>query len=205
MKLMFKNAVVLLGEGRYLGDGYVVTDGKFIKSVSDSRPEGSFDREIDCRGKLLMPAFYNIHCHAAMTLFRGIGEDLPLQRWLNEKIYPAEDRLTPESVRVGTELAIAEMIRGGCASFSDMYFFSDETAEAVLDSGMKANISRCLVSFSDDATIVGDPRFEEAKRLFVDFHNSGDGRVKIDAAVHAEYTIRRNIAAKSPIGLPKMG
>ena len=188
MKLMFKNAVVLLGEGRYLGDGYVVTDGKFIKSVSDSRPEGSFDREIDCRGKLLMPAFYNIHCHAAMTLFRGIGEDLPLQRWLNEKIYPAEDRLTPESVRVGTELAIAEMIRGGCVSFSDMYFFSDETAKAVLDSGMKANISRCLVSFDENATIRGDERFAEAARLVEEFHNSDDGRVKIDMAVHAEYT-----------------
>lgn len=187
MKILFRNALVLSG-GKAIPDAYVAVDGKVISSVSTTMPDGEFDRVIDCSGKLLTPAFYNIHCHAAMTLFRGIGEDLPLQRWLNEKIYPAEDKLTPESVRVGSELAIAEMIRGGCVSFSDMYFFSDETALAVLDSGMKANISRCLVSFSDDATIVGDPRFEEAKRLFVDFHNSGDGRVKIDAAVHAEYT-----------------
>ncbi len=189
MKILFRNALVLSG-GKAISGAFVSVGGRFITSVGTSEPVGDFDRVIDCKGKLLTPAFYNIHCHAAMTLFRGIGEDLPLQRWLSEKIYPAEDRLTPESVRVGSELAIAEMIRGGCVSFSDMYFFSDETAKAVIDSGMKANISRCLVSFSDDATIVGDPRFEEAQRLFGDFHNYDDGRVKIDAAVHAEYTNR---------------
>ena len=86
-------------------------------------------------------------------------------RWLEEKIYPAEDRLTPESVRVGSELAIAEMIRGGTVSFSDMYFFCEETAEAALALGVKANISRCLVSFDPADGIRGNSRFEEAARL----------------------------------------
>lgn len=186
MKTLFENALIITPNGAITGD--VAVDGEYITAVGAA--EGEFDRTVDCTGKLLTPAFYNTHCHAAMTLFRGIGEDLPLQRWLEEKIYPAEDRLTPESVRVGTELAIAEMIRGGTVSFSDMYFFCDETARAALDTGVKANISRCLVAFSDDATIKGDSRFEEAVRLADEFHGAGDGRVRIDMSVHAEYTTR---------------
>lgn len=186
MKTLFKNAQVLTTDGAYAGAD-VVTDGAHITYVGKTA-EGKFDRVIDCTNKLLTPAFYNTHCHAAMTLFRGIGEDLPLQRWLEEKIYPAEDRLTPESVRVGCELAIAEMIRGGVVSFSDMYFFCGETAQAALDLGVKANISRCLVSFSDDATVRGDSRFEEAVRLVDRFHGAGDGRIRVDMSVHAEYT-----------------
>lgn len=185
MKILFKNALTLHDGFK---EKFVEVDGKFITKISDERPDGEYDREINCKGKMLIPAFYNTHCHAAMTLFRGIGEDLPLQRWLNEKIYPAEDKLTPESVRVGTELAVAEMVKSGCVSFSDMYFFSDETAKVVLDAGTKANISRCLLSFSEDSTIKGDPRFEEATALYEQFNNEDDGRVKIDASVHAEYT-----------------
>ncbi len=188
MKTLFKNALILTPNGGHI-NGSVAVDGVKITAVGDIT-EADFDRVIDCKNKLLTPAFYNIHCHSAMTLFRGIGEDLPLQRWLEEKIYPAEDRLTPESVRVGSELAIAEMIRGGVVSFSDMYFFCDETAKAVIDTGVKANISRCLVSFSDDATIKGDSRFDEAVSLINDYHGAADGRVLVDISVHAEYTNR---------------
>lgn len=187
MKTLLKNALILTGDGTSLTDD-VLVDGAFIKAVG--KYDGEYDRMIDCTGKLLTPAFYNTHCHAAMTLFRGIGEDLPLQSWLETKIYPAEDRLTPKSVRVGSELAIAEMIRGGTVSFSDMYFFCDETAKAALDIGVKANVSRCLVSFADDATIKGDSRFEEAVRLADDYHGAGDGRIRVDMSVHAEYTNR---------------
>ncbi|MBQ8249394.1 MAG: amidohydrolase [Clostridia bacterium] len=188
MKTLFKNALILTPDGGHI-NGSVAVDGEKITTVGDITEMG-FDRVINCENKLLTPAFYNIHCHSAMTLFRGIGEDLPLQRWLEEKIYPAEDRLTPESVRVGSELAIAEMIRGGVVSFSDMYFFCDETAKAVIDTGVKANISRCLVSFADDATINGDSRFDEAVRLINDYHGAADGRVLVDVSVHAEYTNR---------------
>lgn len=188
MKTLFKNALILTPDGGYI-NGSVAVDKAKITAVGDITDD-NFDRVINCENKLLTPAFYNIHCHSAMTLFRGIGEDLPLQRWLEEKIYPAEDRLTPESVRVGSELAIAEMIRGGVVSFSDMYFFCDETAKAVIDTGVKANISRCLVSFADDASINGDSRFDEAVQLINDYHGAADGRVLVDVSVHAEYTNR---------------
>lgn len=187
MKTLLKNALILTGDGASL-TGDVLVEGAYIRAVGTY--DGECDRTIDCTGKLLTPAFYNTHCHAAMTLFRGIGEDLPLQSWLETKIYPAEDRLTTESVRVGSELAIAEMIRSGTVSFSDMYFFCEETAKAALDIGVKANVSRCLVSFSDDATIKGDSRFLEAVRLVDEYHGAGDGRIRVDMSVHAEYTNR---------------
>ncbi len=190
MKLLFKNACVITPDGSSIPRGCVAVENEKITYVGEAQPDGSFDRVIDCENKLLAPAFYNIHCHSAMTLFRGIGEDLPLARWLEEKIYPAEDRLTEQSVYDGSRLAIAEMIRGGVVSFSDMYFFCDQTAKAAIDLGVKANISRCLVSFDDNATIKGDSRFEEAVKLADEYHNAADGRIKIDMSVHAEYTNR---------------
>ena len=143
---------------------------------------------VDCGGNLLIPAFYNAHCHAAMTLFRGYGEDLPLDRWLNEKIFPAEERLTYSSVYAASKLAIAEMLKRGIASFSDMYMFVDATAEAVLETGIKANLSRSLVSFDPDIDMTKDARLHEAITLANNYHGAGDGRLKIDFSLHAEYT-----------------
>lgn len=191
MKTLFKNAVVLLGGGKYLKNGYVLTDGANISYVGENIPceaDCIDSTAVDCRGKMLAPALYNIHCHSAMTLFRGIEDDLPLQKWLMDKIYPAEDRLTPESVRIGSLLAAAEMIRGGVVSFSDMYFFCEETAKVVLESGMKANLSRCLLSFDENDSIKDNSRFAEAVALADEYHTSGEGRLKIDISVHAEYT-----------------
>lgn len=190
MKILFNNALILTEDGKYIENGFLLTDGAFIKYVGSDKPCEEADRVIDASGKLLSSAFFNTHAHAAMTLFRGIGDDLPLSRWLEEKIYPAEDRLTPESVRVGSELAICEMIRCGTVSFSDMYFFCDKTAQAAIDAGVKANISRCLVSFADDATVKGDTRFEEAVRLVNNYNGAADGRIRVDMSVHAEYTNR---------------
>ncbi len=187
MKILFKNAHIIIPSGGSM-QGHVAVENEKISYVGEDLPESSFDRVINCENKLLTPAFYNTHCHSAMTLLRGIGEDLPLARWLEEKIYPAEDKLTPASTRIGSELAIAEMIRCGCVSFSDMYFFCEATADAALACGVKANIARCLVSFSDDASIKTDQRFAEAVSLFENYNGAGDGKVKIDMSVHAEYT-----------------
>lgn len=187
MKILFKSATVITPDGSYKAGCDVAVDGTRISFVGEGAT-GNFDRVISCEGKLLTPAFYNIHCHSPMTLFRGIGDDLPLQDWLEKKIYPAEDKLTPESVKVGTELAIAEMIRGGVVSFSDMYFFSDETAKVVADLGVKTNIARCLLSFNENDSIKGNSRFDEAAALAREFNGACDGRIIVDMSVHAEYT-----------------
>lgn len=171
---------------------YVVTDNEFIISVTDTRPDerdgGAYDRTIDCRGRLMLPGFYNAHSHAAMTLFRGYGEDMPLDRWLNEKIFPAEDRLTSEAVYTASLFACAEMIKNGIVSFSDMYFFCDRTIEAVERCRMKANISRSIVSFDEGEDPAKSSRFIESKELFEHYHLAGGGRIRVDMSLHAEYT-----------------
>lgn len=183
MKILLKNAKFLDGTA-----GCVAVDGRKIAYVGQGRPEGVFDREVDCRGNLLTCGLYNLHTHAAMTFIRGYGEDLPLQEWLDTKVYPAEEALTEELVTWASYLAMAEMIRGGIVSFTDMYYFCEATARGVIESGMKANLSRSLVSFTPGMRAAGDSRFEEAKSLVREYHNSAEGRLRVDLSLHAEYT-----------------
>ena len=110
MKILFKNVRIPEEYGFADEHIYVLTDGKVISYIGREQPE-VFDRVIEGNGNLLIPGFYNSHCHAAMVMFRGFGEDLPLARWLNEKIYPAEERLNEKNVYYGAKFAIAEMIK----------------------------------------------------------------------------------------------
>jgi 5-methylthioadenosine/S-adenosylhomocysteine deaminase len=192
MKILFKN-VRLLPEAmpkdcRVEDTVHVLVEDEVITYIGVTQPEDTFDRVVDGKENLLMPAFYNAHCHAAMTLFRGFGEDLPLRRWLDEKILPAEDRLNFRRVYYGSKLAIAEMIRNGVVSFSDMYFFQEATAEAVLEAGVKANIARSIVSFDPNIKREEDTRFAESVHLVEQYHGAGDGRLKVDMSLHAEYS-----------------
>lgn len=188
MKTILKNATLLPEYGFENRRVNVTVEDCRITAIGEVLPDVTDAEVIDCKGDLLIPAFYNTHCHAAMTLFRGYGEDLPLQRWLEERIFPAEDRLTHQSVLAGTRLAIAEMLRNGIASFSDMYMFEDAVAEAVLESGIKANLSRSFVSFDPNATLANDFRFEEFLSLAKNYHHADDDRILVDMSLHAEYT-----------------
>lgn len=182
MKLLFSNILTLTSRKRL----YIACDGGVITYVGEALPEGIFDRVIDGKDRLLAPGFYNVHCHSAMTVLRGLGGGLPLKEWLNNKILPAEDKLTPEIVRISSELAIAEMLACGTVSFSDMYFFCDATAEAAAKTGIRANISRSVVSFDENADPSSESRVKEAIELYEKWN--GAGRVKIDFSLHAEYT-----------------
>ena len=187
MSILFKNVNLPEYYG-YTGTVNVLVKDKVIAYIGKYVPTDVDVRVIEGNGNLLLPAFYNTHCHSAMTLFRGYGDDLPLQRWLNERIFPAEDRLTSESVYYGSMVAIAEMIRNGTVSFSDMYFFLDDTARAVEESGVKANLSRSIVSFDPEIDCDSDARIKEAIEVFDRWHGKADGRIKIDMSLHAEYT-----------------
>ncbi len=171
------------------GDGwYVLVSGNKIASITKERPKGDFDKTVFGEGCLLTPGLCNAHTHTAMTVLRGYGEDLPLGRWLTERIFPAEDRLTERAVYLGSKLAIAEMISGGVTSFSDMYFFCDATARAVYESGIKANLSRSIVSFDENADPAADERVLESLALYREWNGEADGRILIDFSLHAEYT-----------------
>ena len=167
-----------------------VRDGR-VAYVGDAAPAGEeaarYGEVYDGRGKLLCPAFYNAHAHAPMTLLRGYAENLPLQAWLNDMVFPFEAKITPEDCYWGTLLSCAEMARYGCVSFSDMYYHMEEGARAALDAGIKMNLSDSLLAFNgeglDDLPVKGN-----LDRLIRDLQGAGDGRIVVDCNIHAEYT-----------------
>ncbi len=188
MDILFKNATVItMDDARpVLEDAFVGIKGRKIEYVGNTEPEGEIKRVIDARGKVLMPGIINTHTHVPMTLFRGLSDDCELDVWLREHIWPAEDKLTSESVRAGTELAVAEMIASGTTSFSDSYFFVDAIADVALSSGIRANLSRSIVG--DGENFDAMPSVSEAKELFSRIHMADGGRLRADASIHAEYT-----------------
>ena len=187
MTIHFKNAAIPDSAAPlHMRHVCLAVDGERISYIGEAEPHGAFERTIDCSGALLVPGFVNAHCHSAMTLFRSLGGGLPTQRWLDETILPAEDRLTPELVELSSTWAIAEMIASGTTSFSDMYFFCGATAKAAADAGVKANIARSVVSFDPDEDPAGSSRVKEAIALYDEWN--GVGGVKVDFSLHAEYT-----------------
>lgn len=187
MKRLLKNALIYAPD-TVIENGYLAIDGERITYVGTARPQGEFNEEKDMGGKLLMPGLVNCHTHSPMPLLRGIGSDLPLQTWLFDHVFPVEGRLTPEMMQVGTELAMLDMIATGTTSFTDMYFYPDAVVEAVIKSGMKANISQHVQAFSaeDRYETCGQARVME--HLFETYHKAADGRILVDACLHAEYT-----------------
>lgn len=119
-----------------------------ILPIEDARAKYQPQELHELETHAILPGFVNVHTHAAMTLFRGLADDLPLMEWLNRHIWPAEQRwASPEFVEAGSALATVEMIRGGTTCFSDMYFFPDQTAEVVSDAGLRAVIGLIMIDF----------------------------------------------------------
>lgn len=185
--MLFKNITILDEHLEIKNNMYVVTEDDKIKYIGEERPEGVFDREYDGTNKLLMPGFYNAHAHSPMSLMRGYGENLALQDWLNKKIFPFEDKLDGNAVYWGTMLSYAESLQFGIVSSSDMYYFMDDMAKATADCGIKGNLSRSIVHF-DESDPWNLPSMQEMKCSFEEYHNTCNGRIKMDMSIHAEYT-----------------
>ncbi len=197
MRRLYKNCGILQStdEGfAFVENGFLGTDGAFIDYIGAAAPAEPYDEERDMSGTMLIPGLVNAHTHTPMTLLRGVGSDLPLQSWLFDTVFPIEDRLTPAMIRAGSELALLEMISTGTTSFSDMYMEPGETVEAVLASGMKANICRPVQCFDPAEPVEENQRVIEALALYDRYNGAGDGRVRIDFCVHAEYTCTAPVA-----------
>ena len=194
MTTLLKNAWIYTPQGVIEG-GYVVIDEAAIVSVGAERPEGRFDCEKDMSGKLLLPGLVNAHTHAAMTLLRGVGTDLPLQRWLFDSVFPVEGRMTAEDIRAGTALALLEMLACGTTSFSDMYFFPWEAAELVAVCGIKANLCYPVQAFDPAEPYEKNESARKLERFYKDWHNAAEGRIRVDGCLHAEYTCNPHVAA----------
>jgi 5-methylthioadenosine/S-adenosylhomocysteine deaminase len=162
-------------------------DGTIAALGPGVEPEAG-DERIDAGGMALLPGLVNGHTHAAMTLFRGYADDLPLMEWLQGHIWPAEAKLDADDVYWGTRLACAEMIRTGTVAFWDMYWQPGATARAVLDSGLRAAIGAPLI----DGGGAGDAAKVErdAEAAFAELDEVGGGeRIVPTLAPHAIYTV----------------
>ncbi len=138
-------------QDRVLEDHCLAVSGGRIQALLPSAEAGSeikAERELDLPGHVLIPGFVNAHTHSPMTLLRGLADDLPLMTWLNQHIWPAEQRwVDPEFVLAGTRLAALEMLKSGTVCFNDMYFHPEVTARAAAEAGMRAVAGMILVDF----------------------------------------------------------
>ena len=192
MATLITNCTALLMDeaGTILPNAFVSVEGTKIKSVGTTRPEGNFDETIDGQGNVLMPGLVNALTLVPMTLLRGYGGGCDLQTWLNQYIFPVEDKLDVRSVRAGTQLALAELIASGVTTIADMYMFCDTIAEEVVAAGLSANIARGMTLFDPEFDPNHNPAFLEMKDLFAHWHGYGEGQILIDACIHGEYTSR---------------
>jgi 5-methylthioadenosine/S-adenosylhomocysteine deaminase len=128
----------------------IVNDGRIIEILPTAKARANYQPGVlvERPGHILIPGLINAHTHAAMSLYRGLADDEPLEKWLNESIWPAEKRwLSAEMVRDGTELAIAEMLAGGTTCFSDQYYFPEIVAETAIDLSMRAIVGTPVIDF----------------------------------------------------------
>ncbi|WDV46141.1 amidohydrolase [Clostridiaceae bacterium M8S5] len=185
MNILIKNVNILtMTEENKTIIGDIAIVNKIIKHIGDVPETFKADKIINGDNKLAMPGLVNSHTHIAMSLFRNYADDLPFWEWLTEKIWPVENKLKPEHTYWGSMLSIAEMIKSGITCFADMYFFMDETAKAINQTGIRASICRGLAGNKNE----GLEKIDINKKLYMDYHKKGDGRITVMFGPHAPYT-----------------
>ncbi len=179
MKILIKDAL-LDGNTRdiFINNGVIEEIG-----ANCTRPA---DKVISGKNKAALPSFINGHTHAAMTLFRGYADDMPLKSWLEEKIWPLEAKLTPEDVYWGAKLACLEMIKNGITVFNDMYWHWEATAQASSDMGMRGLISAVFIDMFDPKK--SEEQIEENIKLF-ELSKKYEPSVTFTFGPHAVYTV----------------
>ncbi len=189
-KLLVKNAtiVTLDAANEILKHSALAVDGSRLLAVGNVPATFQPDETIDGHDRIaVLPGFFNCHTHAAMTLMRGAAEDLPVERWLNEAIWPAEAGLQEEDIYWGTALAACEMIRSGTVAFNDHYFQMHQVARMVEESGMKATLATCI--FDANA----EQQFELAREFARQYNNTAGGRIKTFLGPHSEYACSQTL------------
>ena len=190
--LILKNAIVLTMDEQFrqYEPGAMAIKGNSILAVGDEieiLSNYEADQVLDCGGKVLMPGLVNTHTHVPMNLLRGLADDLRLDVWLMGYMMPVErEFVTPEFVRLGTQLACAEMIKSGVTTFADMYYFEEDVAKATAEIGMRAMCAQTVMKFpTPDAQF-----FEQSLAMSRDFISRWKDHELIIPAIapHAPYT-----------------
>lgn len=185
------NALIITvnSEDQIITDGTIIITGNTITDIGNNDILQKYKpaRTIDVQGKLVMPGLVNCHTHAAMTMFRGMADDMPLETWLNDHIFPSEAKhVNAGSVELGTRLAVAEMLRSGTTCFADMYYYEDTVAEVCQELGIRAQLSEGVLGFPAP----GHPDSAHALAYTEDLINRYRDSELISVAVgpHAPYT-----------------
>ena len=196
MSLLIKNATLLSGK-----KSDILIEGSRISKVAPSQTLRA-EEKIDASGKIALPGLINTHTHAAMTLFRGIGEDATLHDWLSA-VRAVEVKITPPQIRAGSELATVEMIRSGTTCFNDMYFHMDEVASAVQESGMRAVLGYSMVDMGDEKKRKLELKI--AEQFIKDWQGKADGRITTSVSPHSLYLCSKELLAASEAMSKKYG
>ncbi|MGX1909167.1 amidohydrolase [Streptomyces phaeochromogenes] len=175
-----EDATIVVRAGRI----ETITTGSVDLSAADHPAPGlSAAEHIDARGQVAMPGLVNCHTHTPMVTLRGIAEDLPIEEWFNDFVWPIESNLQEKDVELGARLACAEMIRGGVTCFADHYFSMDTVAAVTAESGMRANLGQAFFSSQ------GAEGREQSLDFALRHRDTADGRITTSLAPHAPYTV----------------
>lgn len=185
-KNIYSDAAVVVDKGRIIEIGK--TDSILAHYTTT--------KFIDAKNKLVMPGLVNTHSHSAMTIFRGVSDDTQLHDWLYTCIFPLEAKfVTPRNVRLGTQLAIVEMLRSGTTIFNDMYYFEDEVAKAAKEIGIRAVVNEGLIGFPVPNAANSDEGIKYIEHLMKKWN--GDSLIVVGVSVHAPYTCSSELVKKA--------
>lgn len=163
----------------------VWTDGSRIAYIGASKTDGTvFEREIDLKGNLLMPSFKNAHTHSAMTFGRSFSDDMPLQEWLYNKIFPLEDKLCGDDIYKLSKLAFLEYLTSGISACFDMYYFPENMARASVDTGFRTVMCGAVNNFKESVALLEE---------YYNRYNNYDELISYQLGFHAEYTTDKKI------------
>ena len=181
-KILLKSAVLPGVDGNRVVD-ILIAGNRFARIGSVAPDESAGAEVVDCSHFAVFPAFYNGHTHAAMSLLRGYADDMPLQKWLQEYIWPFEAKLTGDDVELACRLAVLEMIKSGTVFFADMYWHRERTIKVVEEMGIRAAVG---VTFAESLMTAEQI---EGNFKFLAAHTGESERVRLAVAPHSVYTV----------------
>lgn len=191
--ILIKNALILKPNFENKKQSLLIKDD-LISEIADEIDEDKAGKIIDAEGKILLPGLINTHTHLSMTLFRGLADDLSLDSWLNDHIWPMEANLNGDYCYIGALLGAVELIKSGTTTFSDMYFYMEDVARAVDDAGIRAVLSYGMIDFGDAERRENEIR--ENLELFKACNGMADGRIKVFLGPHSPYTASEELLVK---------
>jgi len=192
--ILIKNALILNPTDDFKGKHSLLIKNDIISEIAQEIDESNVDKIIDADGKILLPGFVNTHTHLSMTLFRGLADDLSLDSWLNDHIWPMEANLNGDYCYIGALLGAVELIKSGTTTFSDMYFYMEDVARAVDEAGIRAVLSYGMIDFGDEER--RNNEIQENLTLFENCNGMADGRIKVFLGPHSPYTASEELLIK---------